>query len=1051
MTENVGVTHEQSQGSSATHAVHTTSAYGNPFGDADPSISEISTVEKAMNTSIEHGLSSAEAAARLTKFGRNELASKPKDPAWKRFLAQFQDPLVYLLLVATVISFVAWTIERSTNPADAEPLPFDCIVIVLILIVNAVLGYIQENRAEAAVEALAQMATPQTTVLRDGRVSSIATAEVVPGDVIILGEGDTISADGRLFEAASLRIAEASLTGESLPVAKKVAVLDSVKALGDRTNMVFNGTSITQGTGRAIVTSTGMNTQVGKIADMLSQTEEEATPLEKEMDNVSRILGVAVVLIAVVVLAALWLLEGFHSLDDVIESLLLAVSLAVAAVPEGLATILTVVLALGVQRMAKHNAIVKKLSSVETLGSASVICSDKTGTLTRNEMTVETVITPSGEVRVTGTGYAPVGMLVNVDGSEVTAQSHLRREVERALAAGALANNAQLQRGSSAGKDGADGAAKGGAAKDGTAKDGAGTWEIVGDPTEASVLVAARKAHALESYQSVERLAEIPFTSERKMQTVIVRNAADSAQLVAYAKGAPDVLLAHCSFIEVDGVIRPLTDEDRANVLAQVERLSSQAYRTLGQASRALNVTSLGDVPGIQKDASGHIEDIADQSELIEQDYVWLGMVGIIDPPRTEVRDSIAEAHRAGIRTIMITGDHPLTAARIASDLGIIRADGTDGAGSGLGSGADGADDAHGAEAGEPVSARFGNALTGDQLDAMSDEEFQAAVQQVSVYARVAPEHKMRIVNALQKQGNIVAMTGDGVNDAPAVKSADIGVAMGITGTEVTKQSAKMILADDNFSTIVAAVREGRVIFDNIRKFLRYLLSSNVGEVFTVFFGVVLAGVLGIKDPSSTGVTVPLLATQLLWINLLTDAAPALAMGVDGQTDDVMGRAPRKMTERVIDAAMWADIAFIGIVMAAVTLIGIDLYLPGGLVTDPAVLGVPHDEAIVQARTMGFTILVFAQLFNALASRSATQSAFSGLFTNMWLWGAMALSIVLQLFVIYVPVLNSAFGTTPLDAHQWLEAMGLAAAVLVLSELYKLVMRAVRGSKMQAK
>ncbi|WP_374220055.1 cation-translocating P-type ATPase [Alloscardovia macacae] len=1004
-----------------------------------------------MNTSIEHGLSSAEAAARLTKFGRNELASKPKDPAWKRFLAQFQDPLVYLLLVATVISFVAWTIERSTNPADAEPLPFDCIVIVLILIVNAVLGYIQENRAEAAVEALAQMATPQTTVLRDGRVSSIATAEVVPGDVIILGEGDTISADGRLFEAASLRIAEASLTGESLPVAKKVAVLDSVKALGDRTNMVFNGTSITQGTGRAIVTSTGMNTQVGKIADMLSQTEEEATPLEKEMDNVSRILGVAVVLIAVVVLAALWLLEGFHSLDDVIESLLLAVSLAVAAVPEGLATILTVVLALGVQRMAKHNAIVKKLSSVETLGSASVICSDKTGTLTRNEMTVETVITPSGEVRVTGTGYAPVGMLVNVDGSEVTAQSHLRREVERALAAGALANNAQLQRGSSAGKDGADGAAKGGAAKDGTAKDGAGTWEIVGDPTEASVLVAARKAHALESYQSVERLAEIPFTSERKMQTVIVRNAADSAQLVAYAKGAPDVLLAHCSFIEVDGVIRPLTDEDRANVLAQVERLSSQAYRTLGQASRALNVTSLGDVPGIQKDASGHIEDIADQSELIEQDYVWLGMVGIIDPPRTEVRDSIAEAHRAGIRTIMITGDHPLTAARIASDLGIIRADGTDGAGSGLGSGADGADDAHGAEAGEPVSARFGNALTGDQLDAMSDEEFQAAVQQVSVYARVAPEHKMRIVNALQKQGNIVAMTGDGVNDAPAVKSADIGVAMGITGTEVTKQSAKMILADDNFSTIVAAVREGRVIFDNIRKFLRYLLSSNVGEVFTVFFGVVLAGVLGIKDPSSTGVTVPLLATQLLWINLLTDAAPALAMGVDGQTDDVMGRAPRKMTERVIDAAMWADIAFIGIVMAAVTLIGIDLYLPGGLVTDPAVLGVPHDEAIVQARTMGFTILVFAQLFNALASRSATQSAFSGLFTNMWLWGAMALSIVLQLFVIYVPVLNSAFGTTPLDAHQWLEAMGLAAAVLVLSELYKLVMRAVRGSKMQAK
>lgn len=908
-------------------------------------------------------------------------------------MAQFQDPLVYLLLVATVISFIAWMIERSTNPAHAEPLPFDCIVIVLILIVNAVLGFIQENRAEAAVEALAQMATPQTAVLRDGRVMSIATADVVPGDVLILAEGDTISADGRLFSAASLRVAEASLTGESLPVAKKVDTLDSVKSLGDRTNMVFNGTSITQGTGRAIVTSTGMNTQVGKIADMLSQTTEESTPLEKEMDHVSKILGIAVVIIAVVVLGALWLISGFRSIEDVIESLLLAVSLAVAAVPEGLATIMTVVLALGVQRMAQHNAIVKKLSSVETLGSASVICSDKTGTLTRNEMTVETIITPSGEVKITGTGYNPSGKLLNVDGSEVSAQSPLRGEVIAALAAGALANNAELHKPEAGSKN----------------------WEIVGDPTEASVLVAARKVNALQNYQGIERVAEIPFTSERKMQTVIGHDKTDNHFMTAYAKGAPDVLLSHCSFIEVNGTVRALTDDDCANILAQVERLSNQAYRTLGQAYRPLKVTRLADIDGIHADASGHVADISEQDDVIERDYIWTGMVGIIDPPRTEVRDSIAEAHRAGIRTIMITGDHPLTAARIASDLGIID---------------------------EQVAERTGRrALTGDQLDAMSDAEFQQAVTEVSVYARVAPEHKLRIVKALQSQGNIVAMTGDGVNDAPAVKSADIGVAMGITGTEVTKQSAKMILADDNFSTIVAAVREGRVIFDNIRKFLRYLLGSNVGEVFTVFFGVVLAGVLGIKDPHSTGVTVPLLATQLLWINLLTDAAPALAMGVDGQTDDVMGLAPRKITDRVIDVAMWANIAFTGLVMAAVTLIGIDLYLPGGIFTDTPALQTLHSEPMVMARTMGFTILVFAQLFNALASRSGTESAFKNLFSNMWLWGAIALSIVLQLAVIYIPVLNEAFGTTPLHAHQWFEAIGLAAILLVCSEIYKLFVR----------
>lgn len=955
--------------------------------DVDPSLTEANEVAKALDVDTNTGLSSAEAQRRLEKFGPNQLASAPPVPEWKKFLAQFQDPLVYLLLAATVISLIAWFIERSHGTAG-EVLPFDAIVIILILIVNAVLGYIQEARAEQAVEALAQMTAPQTSVLRDGKIVHINTADVVPGDIVVLGEGDTVSADGRLFAAASLRIAEASLTGESVPVGKKPDMLDSAKALGDRTNMIFNGTSVTQGTGRAIVTGTGMNTQVGKIADMLSQTDDEDTPLQKEMTHVSKILGIAVCIIAAVVLVALFITQGFHKMpDDLIDSLLLAVSLAVAAVPEGLATILTVVLALGVQRMAKHNAIVKKLSSVETLGSASVICSDKTGTLTRNEMTVERIVTPSGEVQLTGTGYEPKGKMLGMGGDAIEESAPVNAEALRTIAVGAFANDGDLR------------------------QNDAGQWEIVGDPTEVSLVVASRKIKAERALGKLDRVAEVPFTSERKRMAVIGKDSSDNGNLSVYAKGAPDVLLGYCTRIAVGEAVRPMTEGDRQEILATVERLSGEAYRTLGEAYRPLGTTSLADIPGIKTNAAGQVTDISEQSDVIERDLIWAGMVGIIDPPRTEVRDSVAEAHRAGIRTVMITGDHPLTAARIASDLGIIE--------------------------------KGGKALTGDQLDAMPDEAaFDKATSEVSVYARVAPEHKLKIVESLQRQGNIAAMTGDGVNDAPAVKSADIGVAMGITGTEVTKESAKMILADDNFSTIVAAVREGRVIFDNIRKFLRYLLSSNVGEVFTVFGGVMLAGVLGITQPGTTGVAVPLLATQLLWINLLTDAAPALAMGVDPQTDDVMARSPRKLTDRVIDRDMWIDIAFIGIIMAAVTLIGMDMHLEGGLFTDRSIGGT-HEFQMIEARTMGFTILVFAQLFNAIASRSARQSAFVGLFSNKWLWGAIGLSVVLQLVVIYVPFLNSAFGTTPLGPWAWVECICLAAVVLIASEIYKAIMRAI--------
>ena len=955
----------------------------------DPSLADAQAVAASLGVDPNTGLSQAEAERRLAQYGPNELASAPPVPKWKKFLAQFKDPLVYLLLAATGISLIAWFIEKANAAPGAEGgeiLPFDAIVIVLILIVNAVLGYIQESKAEEAVEALSQMTAPQTNVLRDGKIARINTVDVVPGDMVVLGEGDSIPADGRLLASASLRVAEASLTGESVPVGKNVDTLAEAKALGDRANMVFNGTSVTQGTGRAIVTSTGMRTQVGKIADLLQATDDDDSPLQKEMNYVSKILGIAVCIIAAVVLVALALTEGFNDIHDVIDSLLLSVSLAVAAVPEGLAAILTVVLALGVRRMAEHHAIVKKLHSVETLGSASVICSDKTGTLTRNEMTVERVVTPSGEVQLTGTGYAPEGRMIAISDAGLTstpspAQEAAQLEAVATLAVGALANDGELRENTGAG--------------DGSAASDI-TWEAVGDPTEVSLIVAARKVKADRKYANYTRIGEIPFTSDRKRMAVVAQDNADAGRLTVFAKGAPDVLLGYCSRIAVNGAVRPMTQGDRQQILAAVERLSAEAYRTLGQAYRPLGTASLAAVPGVRINAAGHVADIADQSDVLESDLIWVGMVGIIDPPRTEVRDSVAEAHRAGIRTVMITGDHPLTAARIASDLGIIE---TDRNGS-----AAGADDLS------------GKVLTGVQLDELPDEQaFDKATREISVYARVAPEHKLKIVESLQRQG---------------------------TGTEVTKQSAKMILADDNFSTIVEAVREGRGIFDNIRKFLRYLLSSNVGEVFTVFGGVMLAGFLGITQPGSQGVTVPLLATQLLWINLLTDAAPALAMGVDPSTDDVMARKPRKLTDRVIDGQMWGDIIFIGLIMAAVTLIGMDMHLAGGLFTDRSVDAVGHDAQMTEARTMGFTILVFAQMLNALCSRSHDQSVFVGLFANKWLWGAIALSALLQVVVIYVPFLNTAFGTVPLSAGAWVECLGLAMIVLVASELRKCVLRA---------
>ena len=921
---------------------------------SEPWRREAAEVAAELDTDVDAGLTLAKARERLLRYGPNELDAAEDIAGWRKFLGQFADPLIYLLLAAIAVSVVAWAAE------GADGMPYEALVIAVIVVLNGVLGYVQETRAEQAVAALQRMAAASATVLRDGREERIAAADVVPGDVLLLAEGDAVSADGRLVEAASLTVAEAALTGESEAVVKDVLPLAGPTGLGDRVNMVFDGTAVTRGRGRAVVTATGMATEMGSVARLLGSTEEPRTPLQREVTRIGRMLGIAVIAIALVVVGAILLTAEIESATDVASVLLVGVSLAVAAVPEGLPAILSVVLALGVQRMAHRRAIVKRLSSVETLGSASVVCSDKTGTLTRNEMTIETVVTPSGEVEVTGSGYRPEGELRR-DG-RLLDDPILLDEVRAVLVGGSLANDAVL-------------------------REEDGEWVIQGDPTEAAFLVAEAKVAGLPEARAgrFERLGEVPFTSERKLMSTVETDLEGELGVAVVTKGAPDVLLARCTAERTAGEECPLTAARRDEVLATVDRLAERALRTLAVAYRPL--------PG-----EGHRR--ADES--LEHELVYLGLVGILDPPRPEARTAIAEASDAGVRVLMITGDHPRTAVRIAADLGI--------------------------------ADRDAEVLTGTELETASDEELVAAVRDVSVYARVAPEHKLRIVDALQASDHIVAMTGDGVNDAPALKSADIGVAMGITGTDVAKEAADMILADDNFATIVAAVREGRGIFSNIRKFLRFLLSSNIGEVLTMFLGVVLAGMLGLED-TGEAIAVPLLATQILWINLVTDSAPALAMGMDPPPRDVMLRAPRRLTDRVIDARMWLGIFWVGFVMAVVTLVALDLRLPGGF------LG--GSGSIEEARTMAFTTLVLAQLFNCFNARSDRTSAFRGLFTNRWLWAAIAISVLLQVAVVHLGFMNDAFGTTPLGASDWLVCVGLASIVLWADELKKLLERAI--------
>lgn len=928
----------------------------------DPSILTTEEVARLLDTDVDNGLTAAAAAERLARDGRNELRAAPRIPTWRRLLGQLRDPLIYLLFAAAGISLLAWMAEGM------EGAPIDALVITGIILINALLGHAQEAKAENAVTALAKMTAATASVLRDGQVQRIPAAELVRGDILVLGEGDAVGADARLLRASALKAREAALTGESHAVLKEAATLGEPLPLADRTNMVFKGTAIVEGTGHAIVTATGMGTEMGMIAGMLDSAREESTPLQKEIGRVGRMLGLAVIAIAAIVVAATFAVHGARNASDAINILLLGVSLAVAAVPEGLPAILSVVLALGVQRMARHQAVVKKLSSVETLGSASVIASDKTGTLTRSEMTIQRIATFSGQVHASGVGYAPSGRLEH-EGAELSGGA-LLAESAAVLLGGSLANNAGLRRLDD------------------------GSWEIQGDPTEAAFLVAERKLPAWRGgvpaceyrLRRFERIGEIPFSSERKMMSTLEIDHERNDTILLVAKGAPDTLLERCDRVQKGSDAVPLDDATRRRILADVDALSDAALRTLSVAYRELE-------PG------EHPEDAAN----LEKNLVFAGTVGMMDPPREEAAAAIGEARRAGIRVIMITGDHPRTAARVAADLGIA-----------------------------PAGAR---ALTGAELDTLSEPAFREAVRQSAVYARVAPAHKLRIVDALQADGCIVAMTGDGVNDAPALKAADIGIAMGVNGTEVTKEAAKMILADDNFATIVHAVREGRGIFDNIRKCLRYLLSSNMGEVLTIFLGVVLAGTIGLTTASGA-VVLPLLATQILWVNLITDSGPALAMGMDPEIDDVMARRPRPLHERVIDARMWAGVLGTGMTMAAVTLLTLDMHLPGGLVEG--------DEDIATARSAAFTTLVLAQLFNCLNARSETLSAFRHLSVNPWLWAAIGISALAQIAVVNADFLNVAFGTVPLEAAQWLWCVALASVVLWAAELRKLAVRHLR-------
>jgi Ca2+-transporting ATPase len=927
----------------------------------------------ALESDTLRGLTETQVVERRTEYGYNALAEAPAVPLWKKLAGQFKELVIWILIVAALI-------------AGAMGEWADTLAILAIVLLNGIIGFLQEEKAERALAALQKLSAPMAKVIRGGQLVNLPAREIVPGDRIELMAGDNVPADSRLIEAFGLRVQEAALTGESTPVDKDAnCVLDTVTALGDRRNMLFMGTVLAAGKGSAVVTGTGMNTELGQIAGLLQRYETEPTPLQRRLAELGKVL-VIVCLAIVSVIFVLQMLRQPHLRQllgelrfgallvdpKMLDVFLTAVTLAVAAVPEGLPAVVTLSLALGLQRMVKRNALVRKLPSVETLGSVTVICSDKTGTLTRNEMTVREIVAGQERYQVSGSGYTPRGQFHrgpraacaadvagpsnavpndSPDPSCEPVDPRSQPDLMQALTIGARCNNATVS----------------------PQGDGAESWQVIGDPTEGALIVAALKA-GIESHDQEHRvLYEIPFDSERKAMSIVLRGR--NSGPVMYTKGAPEVILSKCSSERRDGQIHPLTDDRRKEIMHANSALASRALRVLALA--------YCDQPSRSGD------------EYEERDLVFAGLMGMIDPPRDEVRDAVRTCREAGIRPVMITGDHPDTALAIARELRIATGD--------------------------------ERAITGNALDATPDDALAAQVTDISVYARVSAEHKLRVVRAWKTRGQVVAMTGDGVNDAPAVKAADIGIAMGVTGTDVTKEASDMVLTDDNFTSIVNAVEEGRGIFDNIQKFVHYLLSCNAGEVLLMFVAALV------------GWPVPLMAIQILWINLVTDGLPALALAMEPPERDIMRRKPRPPRESVITLHRGFLILFHGALVASVALTGFWLVYRG----DP--------DQLPRARTVTFCITALAQLFFSIGCRSHHYTMPElGAFSNPHLFGAIAVSGLLQLAVVTVPFAQPVFEVKRHLKWEWLLVIGLSLIPVTVIEVVKLLRAAIRRRPLKA-
>lgn len=893
-----------------------------------------------MKVDLSRGLTNDEAAQRMELYGENILREKKKKSNLQKILDQFKDFMVIVLIIASIVSGLLgeWV---------------DAIVIIAIVIVNAILGVVQEGKAEKAIAALQKMSAPNAKIIRNGELTVVPASLVVPGDICVIEAGDIIPADMRLIESSSLKAEEASLTGESVPVEKSHSVvIDHSASLGDRVNMCFMSTAVTYGRGKGIVVATGKDSEIGSIADRLQDIKEESTPLQRNLNELGKWLGIICLIVCAVVFA-----HGVIMGGDILDVFMTAVSLAVAAIPEGLPAVVTIVLALGMRRMADKNAIMKQLLAVETLGSVDVICSDKTGTLTQNEMTVTRVWCDNAVYQLTGQGYSPKGDIINIKGEKTELDS--ASPLYRLFHIGTLCNDAKLVKG------------------DGD------MYSIIGDPTEAAMVVGSEKAGISSDIMTERhpRAGDLPFDSERKMMTTFHEGLHEEESVTSYTKGGPDVVLSNCStFLTSNGII-PLTTELREIITKNNQELAKAALRVLAFAFK---------------------ENSSDISFEAEKDMTFVGLMGMIDPERPEARDAIALCTRAGIRAVMITGDYKDTAVAIAQNLGLM----TDG---------------------------FG-VMTGPELDLISDEELLSIVEITSVYARVSPDHKVRIVKALRRNGHIASMTGDGVNDAMALKQADIGVAMGITGTEVAKGTANMILTDDNFATIVTAVREGRIIYSNIRKFVGFLLSCNVGEILVIFITSILLG------PNF----VPLLPIQLLWLNLVTDSFPALALGREKGEKDIMDEKPRKLKDKIINKAMIYSVAIQSI---AIFIAVFGAFQIGRIIyPDVMIAGTSFYEPSAMARTFAFATLIVAELLKAFTFRSETASVFSlGFFKNKYLSYACLLSFILLLIVVYVPFLQPVFSTMPLLLNDWAIVAGFAIVPFTAGETYKLIRRRIKA------